>query len=527
MRRLALVACLLPSLVLAQAPSGWHGTASLNFENDAFGKTDRFYSNGVQAAWRSTAGAALPAPLDWLDRSLGGALGPGTPQWGLSLGQTIFTPRDTRLREPDRRDRPYAGQLFAAIGLNRVAEGQLTSLELQLGILGPASLGRQVQDIAHDVLGDRRPRGWRRQLHDEPVLNLLAERRWRLPLGEFGGIEAEALPTAGLALGNGIHSRRAGRHVPHRPGPLRRFRPHPHPPRAIRRHRAAPHKPRMGLVSLRRHRSPRHRPRHHAGRQQLARQPQRAQPPAGRRCAIWRRATLARLAPRLHPCAALRGILWPARRRAAIRQHQSRFPVLTRGNDEARPAFNTHREGPHMFRIALLTTLLLAAPAFAQPVRLGAGSTDRAPPLGLARHPLLRRRERLFRSQQFRPELHQRPAGELAQPQRRSCRSPLAWLDSRLEPMAWAGRCPLGPVRRPDHLHAARHPRPHPRPDRPALFRQPLRRHLAQPRQRTHPDRARAPGRRRRPLCLRPPGAEQFPPRHPRPALLWLGLPAA
>ncbi len=207
-RLLLLVALLLPSFAWAQtvgagvASSPWHGTVSLLFENDAFGKTDRWYSNGMQASWRSPAGA-LPAPLAWLDGTLGAALGPGESRWGFSLGQTIFTPRDTRRRDPDVLDRPYAGHLFAAIGLDRVSDRQFTSLELQIGVVGPSSLGRQVQDGVHDILGDRRPRGWRYQLRDEPVVDLIAERRWRLPLGELAGVESDAVPAVAVSLGNG------------------------------------------------------------------------------------------------------------------------------------------------------------------------------------------------------------------------------------------------------------------------------------------------------------------------------------
>ncbi len=216
MHRWILMAALLAAPALAQPvrldasvpdrapPPDWRGTLSFSIENDSFSRSnsDRNYTSGVQASWRSP-NANLPRPLSWLDGQLDRLLGPGDVRWGLSVGQTIFTPRDTRARNPDPTDRPYAANLFAAVSLSRASDRTLTILELQGGIVGPSALGRQIQNGVHRLLGVDRTYGWRYQLRDEPVFNLVGERKWRVGLGQLGPLEFEALPSATVSLGNG------------------------------------------------------------------------------------------------------------------------------------------------------------------------------------------------------------------------------------------------------------------------------------------------------------------------------------
>jgi lipid A 3-O-deacylase len=185
-------------------PPDWRGTLSFAAENDFFARnnSDRNYTNGLQASWRSP-NADLPRPLAWLDGKLDRWLGPGDVRWGLSVGQTIFTPRDTRARNPDPTDRPYSANLFASVSLSRASERTLTVLEFQGGVVGPSAFGRQVQNGFHRVIRDNRSYGWAYQLRDEPVFNLVAERKWRLPMGTVLGVEFEAMPSATLSAGNG------------------------------------------------------------------------------------------------------------------------------------------------------------------------------------------------------------------------------------------------------------------------------------------------------------------------------------
>lgn len=179
------------------------GAFTFTLENDLFSGTDRYYTNGFQFTWRSPS-YNPPAWLEFLTdrRSLIFPEG-GQPRWGLAFGQSIFTPTDTQTRAPDPNDRPYAGWLYGAITLTSATADAFGSLELQLGAIGPAAQGKQVQNNTHDLLGIERAYGWAYQLKDEPGANLVLARAWRLNQPVWGDNLAVGLvPSIALSLGN-------------------------------------------------------------------------------------------------------------------------------------------------------------------------------------------------------------------------------------------------------------------------------------------------------------------------------------
>ncbi len=177
------------------------GTFAFSLENDMFGGSDRYYTNGFQFAYRSPS-ADLPSPLDWFNQRLDWLMGPGTLRWGWAFGQSIYTPQDTERVRPDPRDRPYAAYLYGALSLTRVSERSSNLFELQAGVVGPSALGEFVQNNYHDAINIPQTNGWHSQLKDEPAITALYERRWRVPLGTIGGVEAEVIPAVSVSLGN-------------------------------------------------------------------------------------------------------------------------------------------------------------------------------------------------------------------------------------------------------------------------------------------------------------------------------------
>ncbi|MFW5680143.1 MAG: lipid A deacylase LpxR family protein [Pseudomonadota bacterium] len=155
------------------------GTVSLTIDNDLFGGSDRYYTSGFLLSYRSPA----DVPPGWLDR-FADSLQPvvsadSARRWGVGLGQKIFTPDDTDRRNPDPDDRPYAGWLYGTFTLSSATERRYGSLELQLGVVGPAALGEQVQNNVHDFMNSDRAFGWDYQLNNEPGVNLVYSRLWR------------------------------------------------------------------------------------------------------------------------------------------------------------------------------------------------------------------------------------------------------------------------------------------------------------------------------------------------------------
>jgi hypothetical protein len=185
------------------APDDARGTFAFTLENDLFSGTDRYYTSGFQFTWRSST----YDPPTWLEfltdrRSLLFPAG-GTPRWGLAFGQNIFTPDDTLARNPNPRDRPYAGWLYGSVSLISYTATQYGSVELQLGAVGPAALGEQTQNNVHDFMNIDRAYGWAYQLKDEPGANLILSRQWRYnaPTG-FRNVSVGVVPSLTGSLGN-------------------------------------------------------------------------------------------------------------------------------------------------------------------------------------------------------------------------------------------------------------------------------------------------------------------------------------
>lgn len=187
------------------------GTWTVNVENDRIANTDRHYSNGFRLGWVSdkTDGSDLPEVRDVLN-FLYPLADVRAGRVGLELGHNIFTPGDTEARQLISNDRPYAGWLYGAASLYaETGEGfddyfteTLDKVALEIGVVGPAALGEEVQNEFHRAISVATSNGWDNQLKNEPGINLIAERKWRAEPFRFWGLEADAIPHVGASLGN-------------------------------------------------------------------------------------------------------------------------------------------------------------------------------------------------------------------------------------------------------------------------------------------------------------------------------------
>lgn len=161
---------------------------TLTGDNDFMAGHDHHYTNGVQLA--VSADHLLPPR------------GAGTRRLTLSLGQRIYTPTDKARAQPDPEDRPYAGWLYAMAELSANRGGTIDSLQLSVGVVGPAALARQTQNSYHAVIGANRAQGWGEQLANEPALTVGLQRSWPAKLqGQLGRFSIDLTPRAGFTLG--------------------------------------------------------------------------------------------------------------------------------------------------------------------------------------------------------------------------------------------------------------------------------------------------------------------------------------
>ena len=206
--------------LLAAAAAGC--TATLENDDNAWGgehDSDRWYTAGARFEHPAVASDddSLVAAFDRLVLDVAGTLptpldGPDRETDASSvIGLQMYTPENTQTTLPLPDDRPYAGYIYAGIvrhdtrldpdALRR--HDEQSSVELDVGVVGPATRMEDIQDEVHGWFDQDKAEGWDNQLDDEPGLVLRATRRWRVDYGESGwGLAYDLSPRVDGALGN-------------------------------------------------------------------------------------------------------------------------------------------------------------------------------------------------------------------------------------------------------------------------------------------------------------------------------------
>jgi hypothetical protein len=197
------------------------GSVSVYSENDKYlAGTDQYYTNGAKLSFLSTnlrdfTGDSVPFPV----RQVARLLNPLVPadrdyKLGLSIGQNIYTPVNTQTTVALPTDRPYAAWLYfgacfqsyrpvPAVPAGSYPIALLDTLELTVGLVGPDAFGHQIQNGFHHLIGAATANGWDHQIHDEPGLNLIYQRKFRyatVHARDSWGVDI--IPHVGLSLGN-------------------------------------------------------------------------------------------------------------------------------------------------------------------------------------------------------------------------------------------------------------------------------------------------------------------------------------
>lgn len=182
-------------------------------ENDALIRSgDRHYTQGIRASWMP--GILAPedkwnAPFQWVadSTSLFSVDGAYKRQYEWTVvGQSIFTPRKIDTSDPNPADRPYGAWLYTGVSLlqqdRTETHDTLENAEFLIGVVGPLAFGKLVQNDWHQLIGIASAQGWKNQLHNEPGAAFSYERKWRFgtPLGDY--LSIDAIPEAGVTLGN-------------------------------------------------------------------------------------------------------------------------------------------------------------------------------------------------------------------------------------------------------------------------------------------------------------------------------------
>ena len=204
------------------------GRLSFVFENDFFAGNDRNYTNGLKFIWIPDESTKTPK---WASEAA--QIIPWFPKdtkvkHGYAFGQSIFTPDNIRVRNPPKDSHPYAGWLYATMGVASEKNNQLDLVTFTLGIVGPAAMAKDSQKFIHKLIDSDDPKGWDTQLKNELGFILTHKHIWRgVKSFSLDKYKLDISPYTGLSLGN-IHTNasigatlRFGKNLPNDFGPPR------------------------------------------------------------------------------------------------------------------------------------------------------------------------------------------------------------------------------------------------------------------------------------------------------------------
>jgi hypothetical protein len=156
--------------------------------------SDRYYTDGYYMYFRH----ALPTGNSPLLQN---------KVLGFEFGQKIFNPQSGSIAnyqgvdQPQLVDRPFAAYLYVGSTLNFLYKNESSlKLSAQIGVVGPAALGKPIQTWVHDNFGFYHPSGWEYQIDDDAALNLSAQYKRLLARTESLDVSLDAYGN----LGNGF-----------------------------------------------------------------------------------------------------------------------------------------------------------------------------------------------------------------------------------------------------------------------------------------------------------------------------------
>lgn len=164
-------------------------------ENDVFGGTDRYYTQGME--------------LKFLGDSF--KMEDGWGRYGVGVRNLIYTPEDITVAEPQPDDRPWAGMTLVSATLWEERGRTVEKIDFGAGVTGPDSESDRIQTWFHDMIGSREPKGWDNQGPSEGVVQGYWRRWDRLERwGEKDGLSADASSVFAASMGTAFIDASAG-----------------------------------------------------------------------------------------------------------------------------------------------------------------------------------------------------------------------------------------------------------------------------------------------------------------------------
>ncbi len=154
---------------VSDTPNAQENYIKLNYENDFFTATDRYYTQGIQLTVIHPAIKYSP-----ISKTLVRLKNATSNYYGATLEQNCFTPRSIRHTEGIFYDeRPYTGTFFLSHHLASLNYKKQMALKTQIDVggIGKCAKCEDEQKAIHRGLVNIQPVGWEYQLKNDVYLN--------------------------------------------------------------------------------------------------------------------------------------------------------------------------------------------------------------------------------------------------------------------------------------------------------------------------------------------------------------------
>ena len=144
----------------------------LNYDNDFFSATDRYYTQGILAE------LILPGlKRNPISRTLFKLKNTSQNYYGLAFEQDCFTPVSIQHNTIYYGERPFAATMFLSNFLVSMSEEkkQRLTTSLDLGVMGPCAVCEEEQKGIHKALHNIQPLGWQFQIATDYIVNYRAK----------------------------------------------------------------------------------------------------------------------------------------------------------------------------------------------------------------------------------------------------------------------------------------------------------------------------------------------------------------
>lgn len=119
---------------------------------------DRYYTNGMFLSFR------------YLSKIKNKKFEKKIYEW--QIGHEMYTAYKAVVENKSEHDRPFAAHLYASYGIKRVYQNNtIFNYSLQLGLIGPSALGKELQSFIHRIYGFKEAVGWQYQIKNALSFN--------------------------------------------------------------------------------------------------------------------------------------------------------------------------------------------------------------------------------------------------------------------------------------------------------------------------------------------------------------------